>query len=248
MAMVQVDLSEYDMLREAKKKAEKEVEELKETVKGLEDKSRVILTTEYVYPTINKNGLYNDIYNLIEKSKMYDKLNPELRFSMRGHYDIPREIDSVLHYNIKVEGRSYDLDMSKRASSQYIGFEDIKAKVEEHYKKDLDKAIADYKEAEEDYHKLRDSVEEFVREGYENEINRLKEEQKKVLEYNKKRLSKLEEEKNTEINKLKDKITELSKSKEEKISELMATIKEAQAKLEELSETKKKGLFNKIFG
>lgn len=248
MAMVQVELSEYDMLREAKKKAEEEVKELKETIKGLENKSRVILTTEYIYPDIDKSGLYNDIDNLIERAKRYDRLNSDIRFSFSSYFNIPREIDSILQSNIKVDNSNYDAYIHKKNSSQYIGFEDVKAKVEAHYKKEIDKAIADYKEAEEDYHKLRDSVEESVREGYENEINRLKEEQKKVLEYNKKKLYKLEEEKNTEINKLKDKIAELSKSKEEKISELMATIKEAQAKLEELSGTKKKGLFNKIFG
>lgn len=47
MAMVQVDLSEYDMLREAKNKAEEEVKELKETINGLKDKSRVIIHTKY---------------------------------------------------------------------------------------------------------------------------------------------------------------------------------------------------------
>lgn len=43
MAMIQVDLSEYDMLREAKNKAEKRVEELEDEIKGLKDKSRVII-------------------------------------------------------------------------------------------------------------------------------------------------------------------------------------------------------------
>ena len=45
MATVTLDSSEYDMLRENKKKAEEEVKELKEILKGLKDKSRVILTT-----------------------------------------------------------------------------------------------------------------------------------------------------------------------------------------------------------
>lgn len=248
MAMVQVDLSEYDMLREAKKKAEKEVEKLKETIKGLEDKSRVILTTEYHYPNINKSALINELYSLVDRAKSYDSLDSDLRFSMRGYYNLPREIERIVSSNITIGDAKYNFGMSKRTSSQYIGFEDVKAKVEAHYKKDIDKTIADYKESEENYNKLRDSVEESVREGYENEINRLKEEQKKVIEFNRKKLSKLEEEKNTEIDKLKGKIAELSKSKAEKIAELMDTIKEAQDKLEELSAPKKKGLFSKIFG
>lgn len=64
MAMVQVDLSEYDMLREAKDKAEKRVKELEEDIKGLKDKSRVILTTEYKYPTVNEK-IVDDINRLV---------------------------------------------------------------------------------------------------------------------------------------------------------------------------------------
>lgn len=69
MAMVQVDLSEYDMLREAKNKAEEEVKELKETINGLKDKSRVILTTKYVYPKVNYERLVSSIIRLITEYK-----------------------------------------------------------------------------------------------------------------------------------------------------------------------------------
>lgn len=41
MAQVTIDISEYDGLREAKAKAEKEVEELKETIKNLKKGSKV---------------------------------------------------------------------------------------------------------------------------------------------------------------------------------------------------------------
>lgn len=39
MAIVQVDLSEYDMLRQAKQKAEDECAELKESIKALKNSS-----------------------------------------------------------------------------------------------------------------------------------------------------------------------------------------------------------------
>ena len=42
MAMVQVDLSEYDMLREAKNKAENEVKELKEEIKEYQKKQELL--------------------------------------------------------------------------------------------------------------------------------------------------------------------------------------------------------------
>lgn len=45
MATVTIDISEYDMLRNGKEQAEAEVKSLKEDIKGLKDKSRVIVTT-----------------------------------------------------------------------------------------------------------------------------------------------------------------------------------------------------------
>ena len=69
MATVTLDSSKYDMLRENKKKAEEEVKELKETLKGLKDKSRVILTTQYVYPKVNYERLQSAIVQLVEVAK-----------------------------------------------------------------------------------------------------------------------------------------------------------------------------------
>lgn len=45
MAIVQVDLSEYDMLRQAKQKAEDECAELKESIKALKNSSKAIVKT-----------------------------------------------------------------------------------------------------------------------------------------------------------------------------------------------------------
>ena len=142
----------------------------------------------------------------------------------------------------------YNPNTREYSSSQYIGFEDVKAKVEAHYKKDIDKAIADYKESEEAYHRLKDSVEKSVKERYSNTINRLKEDNKLLTDRYEKAIKDITESKDDDIKALQDRIAELSKSKEEKIAELMATINEAQSKLEKLSGTKKKGLFSKIFG
>lgn len=81
-----------------------------------------------------------------------------------------------------------------------------------------------------------------------NTINRLKEDNKLLIDKYEKAIKDITESKDDDIKALQDRIAELSKSKEEKIAELMATINEAQSKLEKLSGTKKKGLFNKIFG
>ena len=235
MATVTLDSSEYDMLRENKKKAEEEVKELKETLKGLKDKSRVILTTQYVYPKVNYGKICSSIVQLVEIFKNRDNFRDSSMYPMQ--LNLINSIDNILRSNIKFDNMPYNSSTGKYSSSQYIGFEDIKAKVEAYYKEDIDKAIADYKESEEAYHRLENSVEKSVKERYSNTINRLKEDNRLLID------------KYEKANKaLQDRIAELSKSKEEKIAELMATINEAQSKLEKLSGTKKKGLFNKIFG
>lgn len=226
MATVTLDSSEYDMLRENKKKAEEEVKELKGILKDLKDKSRVILTTQYVYPKINYSKIYSDIVELMEVAKEGIDLAVFPRYPMPQNLVIHNSIDNILRLNIKFDNVPYNPDTGTYSSSQYIGFEDVKAKVEAYYKKDIAKAIADYKESEEEYNRLKDSVEKSVEEKYSNAINRLKEDNK-VLQ---------------------DRIAELSKSKEEKVAELTAIINEAKSKLEKLSGTKKEGLFNKIFG
>lgn len=244
MAMVQVDLSEYDMLREAKNKAEEEVKELKETLKGLKDKSRVILTTQYVYPKVNYEKLHSAILNLIETAKDRDNFRDYPRYSMQFNHNLHSELDIAIRQYIKFDNMPYSIDAGNYSSSQYIGFEDVKAKVEEHYKKDIDKVIANYKKSEEDYHKLEDSVEKRIKEMYSNTIDKLKNDKKMLITKHEESIKAKDE----EIKVLQDKIAELSKSKEERIAELMTTINEAQSKLEKLSGTKKKGLFNKIFG
>jgi hypothetical protein len=61
MAMVQVDLSEYDMLRQAKQKAEDECAELKENIKALKNSSKAIVRTVHI-----KNRVKFDIDKIIQ--------------------------------------------------------------------------------------------------------------------------------------------------------------------------------------
>lgn len=212
MAEVRVDLSEYDMLREAKDNAEKEVEELKETVKGLKNKSRVILTTRYKYYTVDVHKIAYEIH----RYTMYNKPLTET------------EVASIVNRNI---GSHAVYSMDETDSSQYIGFDDVRVQVENYYKNEIDRAIQSYKDSEKEYHKLRESVEDSVKDMYLNTIDQLKDDIKS---------------KDEEIKSFKSQITELSKSKDERIAELMVTIKEAQSKLDELN-GKRKGLFSKIF-
>lgn len=228
MAMVQVDLSEYDMLREAKNKAETRVKELEDEIKGLKDKSRVIIQTRYKVRTYS--------YNMQEiASKLKRKINIESYVSID---DVERILqESKIDYYGTVTNPPDD------NSSQLIGFDDVRVMVENKYKKEMEEAIKNYKDSEEDYNKLKNSVYDDAREYYQDSIKRvqginseLKKEKEEIIKT-----------KDAEIKELQYKIAELSRSKEEKIAELMNTINEAQAKLEELTGPKKKGLFTKIF-
>lgn len=247
MATVQVDLSEYDMLREAKDKAEKRVKELEEDIKGLKDKSRVILTTQYKYPSVNET-IVGDISRLVILLRDNVSYANDIRYGSAFHINIESEIRNILSSNIKFGNIPYNIitSHSDYSTSQYIGFDDVKARVEAHYKKDIDKAIADYKESEEDYNRLKDSIEERVRNMYIQTINRLKKDNKLLVEKYEKSIEDITKSKDAEIKELQDKIAELSKSKEEKIAELTAIIKDAQERLEEIYGLKKKGLFKRI--
>lgn len=60
MATVTIDISEYDMLRNGKEQAEAEVKTLKEDIKGLKDKSRVIITT---ITKVKERSTYDPLYD-----------------------------------------------------------------------------------------------------------------------------------------------------------------------------------------
>ena len=69
MAQVNIDLSEYDMLRASKDKAEAEVKELKEEIKKLKDNaSNVIGKNRYYIPSVN----YTTAAHSIIKSLGYE--------------------------------------------------------------------------------------------------------------------------------------------------------------------------------
>lgn len=220
MAMVQVDLSEYDMLREAKIKAEEEVKELKETIKGLKDKSRVIIQTKYKYHTIDTGKIaselrYSDTYNILNIKNIIDRnLRTQTMEGFNGEYD----------------------------SNQYIGFDDVAAKVEAHYKKDIDKVIESYEQSKKDYYDLRDKVEENVRSEYINTIEQIRKENEKNIEEYEEKINDL----NIQIYKLNDQIDNLDKTKEKEITELNKIIRDSEKKITELNRIKK-SFIGKLF-
>lgn len=161
MATVNVDLSEYDMLRQAKNKAEKEVEELKETIKGLESKSRVIIRS--VPANLSAEDVINN-FNILRSS------------NYMGGYSGTREL---LKMSIERALRS------KVVSSQYINFDDIKLSIEEkidkEYRESMDASKRSYDIAATSYYNKEKSLEKDFEEKYKN---KLKEKDNEIVNLN----------------------------------------------------------------
>lgn len=230
MATVQVDLSEYDMLREAKNKAEAEVKELRNTIQGIENNSRVIIKTAYKYPYIDINNIVKRIRDLIIDYKDFNDIRQQNTESWCTGNTINYKFDEGIYnklYSIIKENIEYNctFNIIENQSSQYINFDDVKCSVEEHYKKEINETINRYKETINSYNKLKKDIENKIRKKYIDRINQLAETLKRTIE-----------ERDNFI-----------KDMETKISKLNNTIKESRTKIQIL-EKRKKNLFSKIFG
>ena len=221
MATVQVDLSEYDMLREAKNKAEAEVKELRNTIQGIENNSRVILKTAYKYPYIDINNIVKRIRDLIIDYKDFNDIRQQNTESWCTRNTINYKFDEGIYnklYNIIKENIEYNCTFNaiENQSSQYINFNDVKCSVEEHYKKEINKTINRYKETINSYNKLKENIENKIRKKYIDRINQLAETLKRTIE-----------ERDNFI-----------KDMETKISKLNNTIKESRTKIQMLEKRK----------
>lgn len=189
LKIVQLDISEYNSIKEAKEKAENEVRELKKTLEKFKDESkRVIIKTFCKYPAINFYYITREIKKLINSyvSIGKDLLNPKVNIDYLKLQNLDAKlylnIDYILRRNIDYNNISTTIE---KCESQFIGFDDIKQEVKEHYKKELEDSIYRHEAAEASYINLRNSVKEDVESEYINKINRLKEtikEKDKIIE------------------------------------------------------------------
>ena len=237
MAEVKVDISEYDMLRDGKNKAEQEVKELKETIKGLKDKSRVVLTTKTVIKDINSRNLAKRIVTNLNSFEELKKSDDIYIFNPYQHYSTEDFVNKIIYEYIndyRVYRESYSQGRTIQESSQYIGFNDIELKVRSHFedscKEELKKKYEEVDKLKEEYQDKLDTVDEVNAKKWE-----LK---KKVKDSHIKQL-------NDEISALKSTIKELTKSKEERIAEAEVQLKEAQKVINSFKE--KKGFWSKLF-
>lgn len=156
MAIVQVDLSEYDMLRQAKQKAEDECAELKENIKAIKNSSKAIVKTVHV-----KNRVQFDIdkiiSNTIQKYTDYE----------RRRFDSPfwdNSINSTVLYEslraaLHVRGAfSYKEDAEGEVSESFVNFEDVRIKVENKMQDEINKSIKECDNAKTEYLARKDQL------------------------------------------------------------------------------------------
>lgn len=197
MAILNLDLSEYDSMRDSLKAKDSLISKYEKLINDLESKSRVILKTKNAKPNIDIEYLVYMIRRELD-SRM-------LPVSLIG-------IRSALNHAI-----TYNLG-SQETSIQYIGFEDIEESVRSEFKDKINKELKDLERAKERYEKRTSEVETKYKESYEESVNILKEENKK-LEEKIVELSKSKEEKIAELHTIIEKANkqlkelEISKSK-----------------------------------
>lgn len=253
MAQVNIDLSEYDMLRASKDKAEAEVKELKETVKSLKDNaSNVVVRNRYYVASLNYNKAANNIVrklgvNGIEQLLIdIQRRNDRLQFGM---LDTP-QIDTHLIRNftyIVENGLKEFLNLRSSYVEDTViteirGFDEIsesvRAKLELEYKDVMEQKKADLDRQLELYDAKHLEVEKEVKKA-EDKLQKRHEKEVKELED---KLNSTEE----TIKDLKEQLKEASKTSEEKLAEARAKLQEVQEEVAKYTKSRKK-LFG-IFG
>ena len=134
MAIVNVDLSEYDALRNRAKELEEQNKELKEQIKGLKNFSRVIIRN-------------------VRRERVYERTN-------YGN-DIPTD-----KFKPIVESESI------------VGFEDVRLKIEERMKNEIERSIKRHNEEAERYAKRRTELEDKFNKQYDEHKARVEEKYK----------------------------------------------------------------------
>lgn len=247
MAKLEIELSEYDAMREARKAAEARVEELKQENKDLKGSSKVIIRREvqHLVPKVEERELTNRILYQIKEMIQVKRMSA----SIRKRYDpllgvsyptldlSPEELAQICvrcwnegnkHY---VVATAMDTEMPSKTDT-LVGFEDIRLKVEEILKEQIQqehKAAVDSLNSErESYEKKRAQVSEKLAKEFEAEyrakMDSLEEEVKRLRKDN---------------DDLYKRLTEASKSHEEKLAEAEEKVREAQEELMKLQGKKK---------
>ena len=247
MAQVNVDLSEYDMLREAKTKAESQVKELTEEVKKLKDNAaNVVVRNRYYLPSIDyKRSATNIIRDLgcerliplVSAAQEYRRqrlLYPDTFHPIKT--DLIKQVAYILEENVKNLLNLRSGYIEDATITEIRGFdefaESIKAKLELEYRQSFEEKKAALDKEKEQYDIKHLDVEKAV----EQAENTLKDAYTEELKVKDKDIEALRE----MVSKLKEQLKEASKSSEEKLADAMAKLKEAQAEVAKYQNPKRK--------
>lgn len=253
MAQVNIDLSEYDMLRASKDKAEAEVKELKEEIKKLKDNaSNVVVKNRYYIASLDYTKAANNIIKKLGTRGMEELLisiqryNDKLSFGILNTTQIDQHLIRNFAYILENDLKEF---LNLRSSyvedtviTEIRGFDEIsesvRAKLELEYKDVMEQKKADLDRQLELYDAKHLEVEKEVKKA-EDKLQKRHEKEVKKLED---KLNSTEE----TIKDLKEQLKEASKTSEEKLAEARAKLQEAQEEVAKYTKSRKK-LFG-IFG
>lgn len=157
MATLNLDLSEYDSMRESLKAKDSLISKYEKLINDLENKSRVILKTKNVISSTDIDHLVFTIGRVLNSRMVYVSL-----------VDIKNALNNAI---------THDLD-SRETSIQYIGFDDIEESVRSEFRDQINRELKNLERAKELYEKQTREVETKYKESHEESINILKEKKK----------------------------------------------------------------------
>lgn len=248
MAVVNIDLSEYDMLREAKLKAEKTIEKLEQEMKDLKSSSKIILRREHTYlaPMWDERDLEYELQN-----RLRHFINYRTCESVFDRYDEIgiKQLSAALESSFKAIRKQYKPvhpstlkeETLPERSDTLIGFEDIRLNVEnlikEEYNGKLESQLEDLRRQQEKLKAKEKSIREELRGDFLERIEESKKELKDALQENKELTAKIAD--------LKAQIKGLSMSNEEKLSIALKNLEEAKKEVERLKAKRRWSLFKR---
>lgn len=175
MAVVNVDLSEYDAIRKRNSELEEQVKELKKLNDSLKQGAKVILRKETIVieRTLRRRSFFDEMQNLPEENDGFDENRRTIKASESyvNFEDVRLKVENAMQNEVK---RSiYDRDCERRAyadeknklDGKYNGMKADLKKTYEQKKKDLEAVYQD---------KERDLREKYARMTGEFKAERLR--------------------------------------------------------------------------
>jgi predicted nucleic acid-binding Zn-ribbon protein len=260
-AEVRIGLSEFEAIKDAKNKAEvdlkelkqshkEEISDLKNTIKDLEKRSKVIIKHKDRY--FYKTAFDRETIKKIKSSLIFDINYGSIGIDrvLDDHYlGLHEKVSTIVDIIVEKINKCGFVEASDEIKEQfsensepdqYIGFDDVKLEVEKELKdqyinnqKKIQEKLEQQIQKYEDKYKI---VEADVSSKYNAEIRVLE----GKLNSSKEEINKLKETHKEEVDELKEELKEAQKTQEEKILEAEEKLKEAQEVLKKLTNNPRK--------